>query len=458
MSAARVYTEERDPPQSGTLSLMMSPVINQKRILAGLASGFGLVLLLLSIAGVITVRRSQSIQAAAAAALSEHLSAARDIDRFQVQQEGMGKLLWDLLDSETYDTALGRRIANLKREFDGITSPKKQERPRLAELREAGLAFTAFAAQYLKGPPARREPAARSLEQSYDRFTALATQVVRAQAASSADLERQIQIQSSELGSDSLWLLGSCLALSLAGAIVALTLTARSFRTMRWQSEELNRVSWHMLESQEATARRFSHEMHDELGQSLAGAKALVRGMSAEAGRREECLQVLDEAIGNVRELSQLLRPVVLDDFGLDAALRWLAERFEQRTQIQVAYESDLKQRLPDQTETHFFRIAQEALTNIARHAGASQTRIVVREQPPRVTLLIEDNGKGLFARDSSRSSSLGMVGMRARARQLGGELIVEKGEQGGVRVTVWAPLKPQASDANQEDAHSARR
>jgi two-component system sensor histidine kinase UhpB len=237
-----------------------------------------------------------------------------------------------------------------------------------------------------------------------------------------------------------------------------MSVTAKSFRMMRWQSEELNRVSWHMLETQETTARRFSHEMHDELGQSLTGVKALVRGMSAEDGRREDCLRLLDEAIDNVRELSQLLRPVVLDDFGLDAALGWLAERFEERTRIRISYDSNLKDRLPEQTETHLFRIAQEALTNVARHSGATETRISVHSEPARVTLLIEDNGKGLFTSDASNALSLGMVGMRARARQVGGELRVEKGDEGGVRITVWAPLKPEGSDADKENAHSTGR
>jgi signal transduction histidine kinase len=369
----------------------------------------------------------------------------------------MGKLLWDLLDSESYDPSFSHRINILRRGFDGIAALEKQEQRRLAELRAAGVAFTQTARQLNSAVPAARERLARTLEQHYDQFTSLATQVVRAQAAGSADLERQIQIQSGELGSESLWLLGACLALSLIGAIATITVTARSFRTMRWQSEELSRVSWHLLESQEVTARRFSHEMHDELGQSLAGVKALVRGMSGGDGRREDCLMLLDEAIRNVRELSQLLRPVVLDDFGLDAALHWLAERFEERTRIHVTYVSNLSNRLPEQTETHLFRIAQEALTNVARHSGATASRICIDEDISRVTLQIEDNGKGLFKQNTSSGPSLGMVGMRARARQLGGELGVQKGEQGGVRITVWAPLKPRDFDADKENAHSTR-
>ena len=105
---------------------------------------------------------------------------------------------------------------------------------------------------------------------------------------------------------------------------------------MEWQAGELSRVSWHMLDNQESTARRFSHELHDELGQSLTAVKAnlaaLEAGGAPDPRRLDDCMRLVDEAIGNVRQLSQLLRPTILDDFGLEAGLRWLAEGFTQRT------------------------------------------------------------------------------------------------------------------------------
>ena len=85
----------------------------------------------------------------------------------------------------------------------------------------------------------------------------------------------------------------------------------------------------------------------------------------------EDCLHLVDEAIGNVRQMSQLLRPTILDDFGLEAGLRWLGEGFAARTGIEANFDSSFSGRLPDETETHLFRIAQEALTNVARHSGA---------------------------------------------------------------------------------------
>src|SRR5205085_1875927 len=131
---------------------------------------------------------------------------------------------------------------------------------------------------------------------------------------------------------------------------------------------------------QEATARRFSHELHDELGQSLTAVKtnlsALNSGGSGGDERLADCLRLVDDAIGNVRQMSQLLRPTILDDFGLEAGLRWLAEGFSARTGIDVKVDSNHSGRLADETETHLFRIAQEALTNVARHSGAKHVRM----------------------------------------------------------------------------------
>ena len=171
---------------------------------------------------------------------------------------------------------------------------------------------------------------------------------------------------------------------------------------MEWQAGELSRVSWHMLEDQEATARRFSHELHDELGQSLTAVKTNLAAHASPAcdqARLDDCLQLVDEAIGNVRQMSQLLRPTILDDFGLEAGLRWLAEGFTHRTGIDVEVRSSLAGRLPDETETHLFRIAQEALTNVARHSEAKTRRRW--NWPPRtdeIRLTIADDGRGLAA------------------------------------------------------------
>jgi signal transduction histidine kinase len=209
---------------------------------------------------------------------------------------------------------------------------------------------------------------------------------------------------------------------------------------MEQQSSDLARVTWHMLESQDTAARRFSHELHDELGQSLMAIKANVTALDSAAppdpARLEDCRRLIDEAIQNVRELSHLLRPTILDDFGLDAGIRWLSERFGQRTGIEVDYQSSFHERLADQTETHLFRIVQEALTNVARHSGATRVAIALERNGNRVHLTVKDNGHGF---NGGRSAGLGLVGMRARAQSVGGELQINSTD--GVAVDLWVPL-----------------
>src|SRR5262249_50023984 len=158
-----------------------------------------------------------------------------------------------------------------------------------------------------------------------------------------------------------------------------------------------------------------------ELGQALTALKANLSALGnspqLDRTRLDDCRALADEAIHNVRELSQLLRPTILDDFGLDAGLRWLCEGFSQRTGIHVDYKSNLNSRLPDETETHLFRIAQEALTNAARHSGADRVTVLLEASGDKVGLSIRDNGRGLSNTGSEASRGMGLIGMRARAR-----------------------------------------
>jgi signal transduction histidine kinase len=148
----------------------------------------------------------------------------------------------------------------------------------------------------------------------------------------------------------------------------------------------------------------------------------------------------VDEAIGNVRQMSQLLRPTILDDFGLEAGLRWLAEGFAARTGIEVAVDSSYSGRLPDETETHLFRISQEALTNIARHAGAKHVQMKLTSSGGEIRLSIQDDGCGLSDAPAG-GRGLGLIGIRARARSAGGDVTVRSRPGQGVLIEVRVPL-----------------
>ena len=271
-----------------------------------------------------------------------------------------------------------------------------------------------------------------------------------------AVLEASIVRQSQELIDSLAWVLGLCFLLAAGTAVMTVWIIQRAFTRLEWQTAELAHVSWHMIDGHEKMARRFSHEMHDELGQSLTSLRRMLsRVPAAEFGPiRQEAIGIVDEVLQNVRKLSQVLRPVILDDFGLDSGLRWLCERFTQRTQIPVHYTSACTLRLAESLETHLFRITQEALTNIARHSEATEAWVALSVDDQTVCLEICDNGRGLKPVAEYKSPSLGMVGMRARARQLDGELIVANRKEGGLRVRVEAPLRSAESNVQQEDTN----
>jgi len=241
------------------------------------------------------------------------------------------------------------------------------------------------------------------------------------------------------------------LAIGLTVAIVGAAFTAlavmRMFQRLSWQAAELSRLSSRAMSDQEETARRLSHEMHDHFGQTLSAIEANLVAMKHmrefDAVRMEDCLALLKEAVGNIREVSQLLRPSILDDFGLDASLQWLVNGFAERTGLTARYTSSFHERLSDQQETQLFRIAQEALTNIARHSQATKVHVELAAERSRVRLSINDNGKGLDP--AYTGVGLGLTGMRARARAANGLLRMESQPGAGLAITVEVPLEQPA-------------
>jgi signal transduction histidine kinase len=232
------------------------------------------------------------------------------------------------------------------------------------------------------------------------------------------------------------WLFGACVILSIACAVWAVRASTQLFK-------QLETLQYQFLETQENTARRFSHELHDELGQSLTAVKANLAALrdSADEARVNDCMALVDESIQNVREMSQLLRPTILDDFGLDAALRVLTDSFAKRTGLTVKYESTLTDRLPDAVATNLYRIAQEALTNIARHSHATAVEISLFKNSHEVALQIRDNGKGIDLAAQRRSSGLGLAGMQTRARGCGGTVRIGSTPGKGLKVEVTCPI-----------------
>jgi signal transduction histidine kinase len=324
------------------------------------------------------------------------------------------------------------------------------------QLRQTSAAFSGEARRLLSVD----EPetfSSQALFRDHEAFISVVAKLIEANYRRAVAAQNQIDHRSERLVKESAAFLIAFFVLALVCSVLTVRMTAQLLRKMEWQESELSRVSWHMLEDQESTARRFSHELHDELGQSLTALKANLSALRADTSpdesRREDCLHLVDESIGNVRQMSQLLRPTILDDFGLEAGLRWLCEGFAHRTGIHTEFKSTFSGRLPDETETHLFRLAQEALTNVARHSAAHNATVTLDTRGSEVCLSIRDDGRGLPAAGAA-GGGMGMIGMRARARSVGGDLVVHSTPGAGVEIEVRVPSRGATNE--RKDPHSA--
>ena len=415
-----------------------------------LAIGFGAVILLLAMAATIGVNNARSTARSAADLVTDQLVITRLLDEMGREQEVLNNAFYRL--SRTPEIVDRERVlADLEQ-----TDRNIEELVRNAGNgpdREVWLSLDR--AMHDFSMEARRLLDRRSVSPVVSRDLFLVHEEVTDEVARLVDLSYQrarvtqdrVNRQTARLAAESVALVGGCLAVALGCAIFTVRIAARVFRKMEDQASELSRVSFRMLEIQESVARRFAHELHDELGGSLTAIKTSLAGFDArssgDAARLEDCNKLIDQSISNIRELSQLLRPTILDDFGLDAGVHWLVDRFRERTHIAVDYRSEFDGRLADETETHLFRIVQEALTNVARHSGATKVSIGLHAEDGRVRLKLSDNGQGFVV---GTRLGMGLSGMRARARSAGGELTFTSSPGKGVTIEAWAP---QSAPAN---------
>lgn len=435
----------------------LSRRITQSTIVRVLIPGFFLVIFLLVAAIATAVHNTRAIRAQSEALVREQALIARLVNEISVEQGAVNAIMNQITrDPDSIDEdEIGAQLDSTNGALSRIVrnAAGTPESAMWQDLANAAHGFSDEAKRIIANDEISNDELRKLVKMQND-VRGHVRDLIVASTNRSASAEGVITAESQNLMRQGTILLGLCVVLAFVCAVFTVRLTTELFRRMEWQAHELSRVSWHMLQSQEAAARRFSHELHDELGQSLTALKANVAALAPQnfAGTRRDCIALVDEAIGNVRELSQLLHPVILDDFGLDSALRWLAEKFSQRTGIQVHYQSNFSGRLADDTETHLFRISQEALTNVARHSGATEVRMVLAQGGDRIGLTIRDNGRGMPAMQPKGKPSLGLVGMRARARQAGGELTIGSGREPGVEIRVSVPAREQTDESKQEN------
>ena len=259
-------------------------------------------------------------------------------------------------------------------------------------------------------------------------------------ATARADVEARIQRTFVYIGAITL---AALLAVFGTGMLINL-------RERRLADAKLKKLPQRVFDAQEEERGRVARELHDGISQILVGVRyaldnarrRLERGDDRAADPLQKGILSLGQAITEVRRISRDLRPGVLDDLGLGPAIRTLAEEFEARTGIACAFNTVVfRNRIDNEAKIALYRIAQEALTNVERHSGASEVRMDLRGHRRGATLLISDNGSGLGDGLHTRSPGLGLRNMQERMDQLGGTLRFHRNKDGGTTIEASVPL-----------------
>ena len=222
---------------------------------------------------------------------------------------------------------------------------------------------------------------------------------------------------------------------------------------LRENEQKLRALATRLQTVREQESLRMAREIHDEMGQAMTSLKidllwlekkllASEKGAEPLVNRIHSMVEVTDTAIKSVRKICTELRPRILDDLGLIAAIEWQAREFERRTGLACKIRVPKKSlSLDAERATVVFRILQEVLTNVARHASAHQVAITLREAENNVTLLVQDDGRGISEAEVGSTRSLGLLGMRERAFAFGGEIKIAGARNKGTAVSVRIPL-----------------
>jgi signal transduction histidine kinase len=224
---------------------------------------------------------------------------------------------------------------------------------------------------------------------------------------------------------------------------------------LRRSLDQLRALTKYLQYVREEERTRIAREVHDELGQALTGLKLDMSLLSNQLPKNTKGLQEktktmiahIDTTIQTVRRIATELRPGILDSLGLVAALEWQANEFQMRTSIPCTVTSTVSDtEWPPDFQTVFFRIFQETLTNVIRHAKASRVEVELAEEQGHLVMKVRDNGRGISPEELASTRSLGLVGMRERAMLIGGEVALQGAPGKGTTVTLRVPA-PKPAD-----------
>jgi signal transduction histidine kinase len=446
--------------------------IQRLTIKAALLLGFGLTVGLWIVTGFQFTRRMAEVQRDATAINRRYMNAQELLSTVRAQLLIGSVYARDaLLDPSPASADTSRRQlqitylavdAALDRYVPVLDTPGEQAR--VARLREEVNTFRAMMLEVLESKNARGYEEARLLLQR--RIVPKREVVIRAsEEVQALNREAFVQLQDSSaevyrVMQRRVWQqLGLALVASLGIAALASLYAGRLESQLRLQrardarnTEDLQRLSAKLITAQEEERRSIARELHDEVGQVLTAikmelsvAQTAIEASGLPARVLEDARVITEGALQTVRDLSQLLHPAMLDDLGLAAALDWYVRGVSKRSDLRVEFQHEgMHERLAVETEVAAFRIVQEALTNVVKHARATSCRVTLCRREQSLNLTIDDDGIGfdVTSANTKERRGLGLVGIRERVAQLRGIFRIERGVTAGTKIVVELPAR----------------
>jgi len=308
---------------------------------------------------------------------------------------------------------------------------------------------------------AARELAQTQLENKRAVISEIAARLLLLNDRAQAEAGERISAVYGNVKRQILIVIGALFMLALATGLYTFQAIRKTFERLRHlaerlqsQSEQLRKLSWKLISLQEETLRQVARDLHDEFGQILTAVGMMLGRLERRTPEKDsEALtdlktvkNVVEDTLQNIRDRSQMFRPAVLDDFGLDRSLEWLAEQFSRQTGIDVHFEGKLADGFfPREDAIHLYRIVQEALSNVARHSKARSAWVMLKDSSLELWLEVRDNGVGFMVRQENQRAAgdgIGLMSMQERAQHLNGSLIIRSAPNQGTVVTVRVPVR----------------
>lgn len=290
-----------------------------------------------------------------------------------------------------------------------------------------------------------------SLQPRQEALTALTARMLVENNDEEARVSAEVRRIFSGIERNAYMLLAVFLALTALISAVLIRANRRLFAELEALANQRRELARQLIATQESTLRAVSRDLHDEFGQILTALGAMLRRTNRSAPQPEfreqieEAANVVQSALDKVRSLSQSLQPVILEEQGLAAAVSWHLSVFERQTGIRVRYRPPGREpEVPHGVAIHVFRVLQEALNNVARHAGVEEVDVSLRASEGALELCVSDRGRGL---PEPVQPGVGLAAMRERAELAGGVFTISRGPLGGTQVVLRVP-EPSAQEA----------